>query len=201
MRLKPKARPLLMFLALTLPGLAWARRYFVDLSKLPARCEPYREAFATALRAYPVPPELLMALVIQESGCDPLARRHEPRFQAAYVTGNPRWDAARALGWTDEALATSWGLTQILGATAWSLGWHYPPDAEGGVTEPAANLRLGAKYLRMQLKRYGNVYEALLAYNGGHGAVLAYRSGQCYNCDYAERILDLKRRIEGGALA
>ncbi len=78
-------------------GAGLARRYFVDLSRLPARCEPYREAFAQALRAYPVEPELLMALVIQESGRNPKARRHEPRYQERYVTGNPRWDKARAL--------------------------------------------------------------------------------------------------------
>ena len=170
----------------------------MDLSKLPARCEPYREAFAAALRAYPVEPELLMALVIQESGCNPKARRHEPGYQARYVTGNPRWNKARALGWTDEALATSWGLTQVLGTTAWALGWHYPPDAEGGITDPAANLRLGAKYLKQQLARYRNVYEALLAYNGGHGAVLAYRAGNCYNCRYADNVLALRDRIKRG---
>jgi len=185
--------------ALALPGLALARRFSMpDLSRLPQPCEPYRAAFAEALRAYPVEPELLMALVVQESGCHPKARRHEPRYQAAYVAGNPRWDPARALGWTDEALATSWGLTQVLGTTAWELGWHYPPDAEGGITDPAANLRLGAKYLRRQLARYGNVYEALLAYNGGGGAVLAYRRGRCYNCAYAESVLALRDRIKRG---
>jgi len=170
----------------------------VDLSKLPERCKAFQADFAKALRAYPVEPELLMALVIQESGCNPKARRWEPKYQERYVTGNPRWDKARALGWSDEALATSWGLTQVLGTTAWELGWHYPPDAEGGITDPAANLRLGAKYLRQQLDRYGNVYEALLAYNGGHGAVLAFRKSQCYNCRYADSVLVLRNRIKRG---
>ena len=169
-----------------------------DLSKLPPRLEPYRAAFAEALRAYPVEPTLLMALVLQESGGNPLARRHERDYQRKYVTGNPRWDKARALGWTDEALATSWGLTQVLGTTAWDLGWHYPPDAAGGITDPAANLKLGAHYLRDQIKRWGNVYEALLAYNGGAGAVYAYRAGNCYNCGYADNVLAIKKRIERG---
>ena len=167
----------------------------MDLSKLPPRLEPYREAFRAALVRYPVDPELLMALVIQESGGNPEARRHEPDYQARYVSGNPRWDRARALGWSDEDLATSWGLTQILGTTAWALGWHYPPE---GITNPTTNLTLGAKYLRQQLRRWGNEVEALLAYNGGPGAVYAYRRGEPYNLSYAQNVLAIRERIERG---
>ena len=167
-----------------------------DLSKLPPRLEPYRDAFAEALKAYPVEPTLLMALVIQESGGKAWASRHEPRYQARYVTGNPKWDPARAMGWTDEALATSWGLTQVLGATAWGeLGFHEPPRA---ILDPVKNLKLGAHYLKKKLKKWGNVYEALLAYNGGDGAVYAYRAGNCYNCQYADNVLAIQKRIERG---
>jgi soluble lytic murein transglycosylase-like protein len=170
-----------------------------DLSKLPQRLRPYKAAFAAALTAYPVEPELLMALVIQESGGDPLARRYEPKYQAKYVTGNSRWDKARAAGWTDAALATSWGLTQVLGATAWDeLGWHYPPDAHGGITNPVSNLKLGAHYLQKQLARWGNELEALLAYNGGSGAVYAYRGGEPYNLSCARSVLALRDRVERG---
>jgi soluble lytic murein transglycosylase-like protein len=73
------------------------------------------------------------------------------------------------------------------------MGFHYPPKA---ILDPAANLRLGARYLKQQLDRWGNVYEALLAYNGGAGAVYAYRAGNCYNCAYADSVLALRDRIE-----
>jgi len=75
------------------------------------------------------------------------------------------------------------------------MGFHYPPKA---ILDPAANLRLGARYLKQQLDRWGNVYEALLAYNGGAGAVYAYRAGNCYNCAYADNVLALRDRIERG---
>ena len=100
------------------------------------------------------------------------------------------------MGWTDEALATSWGLTQVLGATAWAeLGFHEPPRA---ILDPVKNLKLGAHYLKKKFKKWGNVYEALLAYNGGDGAFYAYRAGNCYNCQYADNVLAIQKRIERG---
>lgn len=175
-----------------------ARDVALELDILPPRLKRFEREFSHALNKYYVDPALFAALVIQESGGNPDAYRHEPAYQAKYVTGQARWNRARAVGWTDEALATSWGLTQVLGATAWSMGWHYPPEK---ILDPASNLALGAKYLRMKLDQYdGNVLEALLAYNGGGGAVNAYRRGEPYNLDYALNVMALRDRIIRGEL-
>ena len=172
-----------------------ARDVALELDILPPRLKRFEREFSHALNKYYIDPALFAALVIQESGGNPDAYRHEPAYQAKYVTGQARWNRARAMGWTDEELATSWGLTQVLGATAWNMGWHYPPEK---ILDPASNLALGAKYLRKKLDQYGNVLEALLAYNGGDGAVYAYRKGECHNCAYANSVLAIKRRIERG---
>lgn len=55
------------------------------------------------------------------------------------------------------------GLTQLMPGTAAGLG----VDA----SDPAQNLRGGAKYLRAQLDRFGRVDLALAAYNAGPGRV------------------------------
>lgn len=52
------------------------------------------------------------------------------------------------------------GLMQIMPGTANQLGLATPFD-------PTANLRAGARYLRMQLDRFGRVELALAAYNAG----------------------------------
>ena len=170
----------------------------IELDILPERLKRFEREFSYALNKYYVDPALLAALVIQESGGNPDAYRHEPEYQTKYVTGQARWNRARALGWTDDELATSWGLTQVLGTTAWEMGFKYPPDK---ILDPASNLTLGAKYLRMKLDQYkGNTVEALLAYNGGDGAVIAYREGRPYNLNYALNVLALRDRIIRGEL-
>ena len=181
--------------------MARARKVEAMRRSLPAEARPFAAEFAYALGKYPVNPLLLAALVKQESGYNPQARRHEPDYQRKYVNGHPRWNKARALGWTDEQLATSWGLTQVLGTTAWAMDWHEPPAA---ILDPATNLTLGAKYLLGQIHRYGgDIKLALIAYNGGHGAVLAYERGAPHrSIRYAEKVLSImdryRQEVRGG---
>jgi len=100
---------------------------------------PYAGEIAQAAQSAGVDPSLLTALVKQESGFDPNAR----------------------------SAAGAQGLTQLMPATAASLGVTDPLD-------PAQSLAGGAAYLRQQLDRFGgDVRSALAAYNAGPGAVEA----------------------------
>jgi soluble lytic murein transglycosylase-like protein len=86
-----------------------------------------------------VDPDLLDALVQQESGYSTTARS--------------------GVG--------AMGLTQLMPHTAAGLGVTNPFD-------PAQNLDGGAKYLKQQISRFGDVGTALAAYNAGPGAVMKY---------------------------
>src|SRR5579863_3027863 len=77
-----------------------------------------------------IDPDLLEALVQQESGYSTTAR----------------------------SKVGAMGLTQLMPETAASLGISNPFD-------PAQNLNGGAKYLKQQLDRFGDVGQALAAYN------------------------------------
>lgn len=106
-------------------------------SSAAASGTPYGAEIDAAAARHGIDPALLAGLVRQESGFDPAAR-----------------SGAGALG-----------LTQLMPATAASLGVTNPLD-------PAQSLDGGARYLRQQLDRFGgDPALALAAYNAGPGAV------------------------------
>ena len=60
----------------------------------------------------------------------------------------------------------AYGLTQLMPGTASDMGVDR--------TVPIQNLRGGAKYITIQLGRFGNIPHALAAYNAGPGRVIEY---------------------------
>jgi len=60
----------------------------------------------------------------------------------------------------------AYGLTQLMPGTASDMGVDR--------TVPIENLRGGAKYITLQLRRFGNIPHALAAYNAGPGRVIEY---------------------------
>ena len=98
---------------------------------------PFSAEIDGAAARYGIDPSLLRGLVRQESGFDPRAH----------------------------SSAGAMGLTQLMPATAASLGVTDPYD-------PAQSLAGGARYLREMLDRFGgDPAKALAAYNAGPGAV------------------------------
>lgn len=83
------------------------------------------------------------------------------------------------------------GLMQLMPATARELGVENSKD-------PWQNIAGGAKYLARQLQRFGQLEEALAAYNAGPGAVARHGGIPPYaeTRNYVERVLDLKARFD-----
>src|SRR3954447_10488252 len=114
-----------------------------------------------------VDPALLKGLIRQESNFDPTAG-----------------SGAGAVG-----------LTQLMPATAASLGVTDP-------TDPAQSIEGGAKYLRAQLDRFGgDPAKALAAYNAGPGAVQRFGGVPPYaeTQQYVQKVLGYARQYGAGS--
>lgn len=107
----------------------------------------------------------LVAQVEKESSGNPNAIRLEDGYKWFYPKGSqPTGDEL-------EFQRTSWGLLQIMGATARELGYAVPAGiypAGPLKSDSAAALDLGCRYLVKQMDRYAYIGDALSAYNAGH---------------------------------
>lgn len=174
-------------------------------AKAPIAETGWKRQLELAAKRNGLRPSLLAALVAVESSGNPRATRYEPQFEGRYIRGNTKWDPARRAGWTDSDLATSRGLTQVLGVTAWELGYRGLPE---GLYEPARALELGARYLRRHVDRWrtkdlawAGVRLGLVGYNGGRGAVLAVLRGEPHqSLGYAQKVLRTEKRLKEGAI-
>ena len=109
-------------------------------------------------------PELVCAVVEQESDWEPSAIRYEPAFYDRYVYP---MSLKRAISETEaRARAFSWGLMQTMGEVGREFG--FAGKYLSALCEPQAGLEIGCKVLAHKLAvNQGNVVQALLAWNGG----------------------------------
>ncbi len=115
--------------------------------------DAFRDLVVRYTRGSPVEPELLQALMREESALDP-----------------------RALSW-----AGAVGLTQLMLPTAREVARALrirAPNAEQ-LQNPSTNIQLGAAHLARLLQHFdGNVALALASYNAGEGAVNRWRAAR-----------------------
>lgn len=124
-----------------------------------------------------VSPQLMCAVIEQESSWDPWAIRYEPAFMTKYVA--PQYTAGKFSATEAYARAMSWGLAQIMGATARELGYAGVSLAE--LCDPKVGADWGVRDMKRCLDRAkGDEAKALLGWNGGR------------NVNYAAEVLARK---------
>ena len=121
-------------------------------------------ARATAQRHH-LAPELVCAVIEQESSWNPWALRYEPAFYEHYVAPQLARGAIADEG-EARARAFSWGLMQVMGQVAREHGFAGASLAQ--LCDPATGLDAGCRVLAAKLAAAdGNVANALQLWNGG----------------------------------
>ena len=133
-------------------GYSYNRR---DLELMYPR--PYRELIERNSRHFDLEPALFFSLV-----------RTESMFQSAVVSH------AGAVGLSQLMPATAREQAEIIQRAGGPN--FFGPENTLDSTNPEMNTYIGAHYLRRQMNSFGDMYLALMAYNGGHGRVRRWRN-------------------------
>ncbi len=130
--------------------------------------------FDIAIKEY----EIVCAIIQTESAFDPWAVRFEPNFM--YFTKTTEYAKLAKVSEATERMCqrTSWGLGQLMGATARNLGVTGPLTA---LLDPVANVFWTCALVKKLLRKYPLRNEAISAYNAG----IPIRT----NADYVAKVL------------
>lgn len=110
-----------------------------------------------------IDPALVLALIETESGCNPFMTQVEATQRANLLFARPA-DCSPEMETLSQK--TRWGIMQIRGSVARSLGFDgWLPQ----LAEPLFNVEIGAKYLKQLTERYGQRY-------GIPGVIAAYHT-------------------------
>lgn len=128
-------------------------------------------------KKYDLEPELIAAIIMQESSGNPWASRKEPLFYARYVARHGR---STLPGFVPPShivdliteknhRATSWGCMQCMGETAREAG--FSENELVRLLDPDVGIEWGCRILLKCIKRAnGDIDQALLYWNGGGNA-------------------------------
>lgn len=133
-------------------------------------------------------PNLVGAVIQIESGGVPYRIRVEPNF--GYVNAPERY--AKRLGITKDSeilcQKTSWGLMQLMGATARDQGYETHLT---GLVEPVVGIYWGCMYLGSRVKKYKTTKAAVAAYNAGSLKIIKEgpKTGEIINQAYIDKVM------------
>lgn len=141
-------------------------------------------AFREVCLRFGCKPDVVAAIVTVESTWDPYALRFEPGYVHLWKVK----DFARLHRITEEtekvAQMHSYGLMQIMGGTARSVGFTGPI---GKLYDPKVNVEYGCRYLGRLMDRYPKLQDHIAAYNAG--SARRAPDGSYQNQRYVDKVL------------
>jgi soluble lytic murein transglycosylase-like protein len=142
-----------------------------------------------------VPPELVLAIIEAESGGNPYAAKITPTYP--YTVPQAKRPAGVDPNTELYMQKTAWGLMQVMGATARSVGFDGRlPE----LTDPNVNVRLGVAYLETLMRKHQSKHGlagVIAAYNGG--APRKRPDGKFINQGYVDRVTKAMEKYRGVA--
>lgn len=146
----------------------------------------YREEIDVAARAHGLDPDLVAAIVEQESSGWASAFRYEPDFWTKYLKNHPKWKASNP-----REVSASYGLMQTMMPVAVEHGYTGDP---WGLFDPRVSLEFGCRVLaKLMTWANQNVTLALGGYNAGKGGADGTTGRK-----YAREVLARYERIKQG---
>lgn len=159
------------------PPPGWTRGLPPVLTSVEANVLGYRFFIMREAERIGIEAAIIAAIIDVESKGDPRAVRDE---------GFDLKDGTRAM---------SYGLMQIRWTTALMMKYS---GSKAGLFDPETNITYGANYLDYQHKRYGDVVDAIAAYNSGtvDQNIWGTYSNQAYVDDVTRRVYPYRRHLK-----
>lgn len=134
---------------------------------------------------------MLGAVVLSPATLDPIILEMsakyniEPAWIKAHIKAESNWDvnASRFEAHKSDA---SWGLMQLLLATAREVLGN-PNLTITQLTQPRVNIEAGTKFLSQLWRRFGNMRDAIAAYNAGSPRI-DKKTGKYINQGYVDKV-------------
>ena len=139
---------------------------------------------------------IVAAIIMVESSGNPCVTRYEKNYRYLPDSETIRIIAQgnrETIVTTRKNLKTSWGLMQVMGATAFD-----ECDFRGHFTklcEPKIGLSYGIRHLTKFIDKYGNIPSAISAYN--QGGDYKYESGLFKNQIYVDKVIERYNYLKG----
>lgn len=127
---------------------------------------------------------VIVACAMTESSGNPFVTRYEDHYRWLYEPEKFSKQNGIQLDHEIYLQKTSWGMMQIMGAVARELGYYGPLTR---LAEPPVGLSWGSKKLAECLKKYGNLTDAISAYN--QGSPRKNEQGEYFNQAHVTRFL------------
>ena len=132
---------------------------------------------------------LVVAIALVESAGESNAVRYEPGYK--WTMDKCRRPAGCSKQTELSLQKHSWGLMQIMGATARSIGYSGWLSA---LTQPGTNMAAGCAYLEQLATRYKVSTDLISAYNAGYPR--RREDGTYHNQEYVDRVMDRRLTLQ-----